>query len=109
MLQVRGLVERVSERSQPAQPSRLGRTCSCQGNSEEGKQQSEPGQGGRHVRGGDENGIMRMVDNDGFQVGTISEVGYITNKLTQRLKASIFILSIEIMSDMYKHLFILKN
>ena len=48
-------------------------------------------------------------DNGGFQVGTISEVGYITNKLTQRLKASIFILSIEIMSDMYKHLFILKN
>ena len=29
------------------------------------------------------------LHNDDYQVGTISEVGYITNKLTQRLKASL--------------------
>ena len=36
--QVRGLVERVSERSQPSQSPRLGRTGSGQGDSQEGKQ-----------------------------------------------------------------------
>ena len=53
VLQLRRLVERVSERPQPAQPPRLGRASPGEGNSEEGKQQLEPRQGRWHVRGGD--------------------------------------------------------
>ena len=52
MSQVRGLVERVSERAQPTEPARPGRASPGEGDPQEGKQQSEPRQGGRHVRGG---------------------------------------------------------
>ena len=54
MSQVRGLVERVGERAQPTEPARPGRAGPGEGDPQEGQQQSEPRQGGRHVRGGDD-------------------------------------------------------
>ena len=47
--QLRGFFKRISQRAQPSEPAGVGRASSRQGDSQEGQQQPQPCQGGRHV------------------------------------------------------------
>ena len=50
--QLRGFFKRISQRAQPSESAGVGRASSRQGDSQEGQQQPQPCQGGRHVWGG---------------------------------------------------------